>query len=273
MSTIVYDIEVAFYPEITKIAQSLGLDEKRFSEKIDAGMRYITHISYKIDKQPVVDLSLLDYSGSLEGDANEKFLLRDFAAAYNECDESVAHYGSKFDIRFLNSRIAKAGLPRLKPMRLIDTWRVLKDRFLLPSNRLETAIEYFKCPYGKPSLGWDIWRKVSLGDVKAHKVLRDRCHFDALSLWWIYTNKLMPYSDHSSTSFASIGSELANTEKIRQQLEKLRCGSCGGRGSLKREGYKGSKSAIKVQVSCRSCFCWDSFALKSDGTIKIPRFN
>jgi hypothetical protein len=273
MSVIVYDIEVAFQPEITRMVMARGLDEKKFSWQIEAGMRYVTHISYRIDSQAVVDLSLLDYDGSLEGDTNEKKLLADFAKAYNLCDESVAHYGSKFDLKFLNSRITKNGLPRLKPVRLHDTWRILKDKFLLPDNKLDTAIKFFDCPYGKPNLPWEIWRQVSLGDEKAHKKLRHRCHYDALSLWWIWNNKLKVYATRSMNRALAYDLMEINDARVERQLVDYRCPSCARRGTLKREGYNYNKTGTKFQLSCRrpQCLDWSTAVIRKDGSMGRPQ--
>ena len=266
MSTITFDIEVAFQPEVTRAAMQYGMDEKKFSWHIDAAMRYVTHISYKIDNQKVVDLSLLDYKGSLVGDANEKELLKDFSRVYNTCNESVAHYGSKFDIKFLNTRVTGAGLPPLKPIKMRDTWRILKDKFALPNNRLDTAIKFFKCPYGKPSLEWDIWRKVSLGDKRAHEILRHRCRYDVLSLDWIYTNKLRAYDNGAVNKALAYELGLVDDQAIAGQLAGAVCTSCESVGSYKREGYSyGAKTA--VQLSCKKCFKWSSAPLKSNGTL------
>lgn len=267
MSTITFDIEVAFYPEITRMAIDRGVDEKRLSWHIDASMRYVTHISYKIDDKKVVDLSLLDYKGSLVGDANEKRLLEDFSAVYNQCDESVAHYGSKFDIKFLNSRIAKAGLPPLKPIKLRDTWRLLKDKFALVNNRLDTAIKFFKCPYGKPSLEWNVWRKVSLGDVKAHKLLRHRCHYDALSLAWIYDTKLRVYDSGSVNKALAYEKHEIDDALVGEQLKQMLCVKCLKKGSYRRKGYHYSKTKVTYQLACKHCFGWASAPITTEGGI------
>lgn len=269
MSTITFDIEVAFQPEITRMAMALGVDEKKFCWHIDAAMRYVTHISYRIDNQKVVDLSLLDYKGSLVGDANEKELLRDFSKVYNQCDESIAHYGSKFDIRFLNTRIAKASLPRLKPIRLLDSWRILKDNFALPDNKLDTAIQFFKCPFGKPSLQWSLWRKVSLGDRKSHEILRHRCRYDVLSLDWIVRNKLRVFMNQSVNKSLMHESHFIDDLKIKTQLRDAYCPKCGVKGSLKREGYAPRKTDVKAQLSCRDlkCLGWSTAPIKKDGTL------
>lgn len=267
MSRITFDIEVAFYPEITRMAIERGVDEKKFSWHIDAAMRYVTHISYKIDDKKVVDLSLMDFTKNLVGDAGEKQLLEAFSKVYNQCDESVAHYGSKFDIRFLNSRISRAGLPPLKPVKLRDTWRILKDKFALPNNRLDTAISFFNCPYGKPSLQWSLWREVSLGNLKAHKTLRNRCHYDTLSLAWIYDTKLHVYDSGSVNKALAYNRQKIDDAAVTEQLKTQRCPDCRNVGTLVRRGYSYSKAATKFQLSCRSCFGWAGAPIKTDGSM------
>lgn len=268
---IVFDLEVCFFPEITRMAQERGVDEKKFSWNIEAGMRYVSHISYKIGDSKVVDMSLLDYTGSLVGDANEKSMLADFARVYNTCDESVAHYGSKFDIRFLNSRMAKAGLPPLKPIKLRDTWRILKDKFLLVSNRLDTAIQFFKCPFGKPSLQWDIWRRCSLGNKAAHKILRHRCRYDTLSLAWIYENKLKGYDTGRVNRALAYDKHVVDDKAIALALASTHCTACEAAGSYKREGYSYGKSVTKLQLSCKECFSWSSAPIRPDGSMGVVR--
>ena len=272
MKTIVFDIEVAFYPDITEMAMKRGVDEKQFSSTkfgltIDANMRYVTHISYKINDKPVVDLSLLDGRGSLRGDANEKQLLVKFMKAFNECDEAVAHYGKKFDIKFLNSRMSIYDLPPLKPIKLIDTWRILKDKFMLITNKLDSAINFFNCPYAKPSLGWPIWRRVSLGDRKAHKILRHRCRYDVLSLAWLYKHKLRVHATGTVNRSLAHDKESVADHEIKSQLLKANCPSCGVKGSLKREGYRYTQTTTKVQLSCRKCCKWPTAPLNKDGSI------
>jgi hypothetical protein len=270
--TIIFDIEVAFYPEITEMAIKRGVDEKQFSTNqfgtnIDANMRYVSHVSYKINSAPVVNLSLLDGKKSLRGDGNEKQLLQKFVKAYNSCDESVAHYGDKFDIRFLNSRLATHNLPRLKPIKLIDTWKLLKKNFILNTNKLDSAIKFFNCPYGKPSLDWSIWRKVSLGEKKAHEILRNRCKYDVLSLAWLYHNKLSVYA--TTTVNKSLAHDKVTVEDlyIKKQLSQAVCPNCGKTGELKREGYSYTKTAIKLQLSCKHCHKWPTAPLNKDGTM------
>jgi len=271
--TIVFDIEVAFYPEITEMAMKRGVDEKQFSNGkfgtiIDANMRYVTHISYKINNSKVVDLSLLDGKGTLRGDANEKQLLEKFIDAYNKCDEAVAHYGSKFDIKFLNSRISTYNLPPLKPIKMIDTWRILKDKFLLITNKLDSAIRFFNCPYGKPSLEWYVWRQVSLGVEKYHKILRHRCRYDVLSLAWIYYNKLRPHATGTVNQSLAHEKMYVDDAGISSQLLSAHCPKCGKKGQLRRDkGYRYTATTISARLFCRACFGWSRGKINASGKL------
>ncbi len=275
--TMVFDIEVAFFPEITKMAIARGVDEKRFSWNINANMHYITHISYKINTEKVVDLSVMDFISRYLFDpyvlpndlvACERALLDQFVTAYNSCDEVVAHYGKKFDIRFINTRLAKYGMAPLKPLVLIDTWRILKDNFLLVNNRLDSAIKFFNCPYDKPNLPWDVWRKVSLGNVRAHKVLKNRCRYDVLSLAWLYYNKLKLYAKVGRVNRALVFEKrVVDNIGISITLSKSRCPHCAHRGDFTRRGYKYNKTSITVQFQCRKCGGWSTAPLNKGGSI------
>lgn len=254
---LIFDIEVASQPEVIEMCKKYGLNEWRLSWKIDASTHYITHISYGWEgEKKAYDLSLLDYKGSLKGDANERKLLEDFIKVYNTADQTVAHYGSKFDLNFLNSRIAMYGLPPLRPVKMTDTWRILKNKFAMLRNTLEAAIEFFKCPYGKPHLEKEIWRRVTMGDRAAHKILRNRCHYDVLSLRWIYETKLRPYdTTKSNRALAHRKLDIDDTE-ISVQLQTAICPECEQAGTLRRKGYTYMKVNTSVQLVCVECRSW-----------------
>lgn len=272
--TIAFDIEIAFYPEITEMAERYGVDEKnicsgRFGPILDGSTKHITNISYKINKSKVVDLSKLKY-GSLRGDDGERRILQLFSEAYNSCDESVAHYGKKFDIRFINTRMEFHGLPRLRPIKMHDTWQILKSNFILPTNKLSTAIKHFKCPYGKPDLAWTIWRLVSKGVRSAHKILTHRCRYDVLSLAWLWTNVFQKYANKTNRALAR-RTPYVDKDAVFNILQKELCPECITKGSLIRKGYNRSKTRTSVALKCTSCGDWASAPIKKDGTIGAVR--
>lgn len=274
---LVFDIEVASYPDIVDMCKQYGLNEWKLSWKIDASTHYVTHISYGwLGESKVTNLSILDHKGSLRGGANEKAVLKDFIEVYNTADETVAHYGSKFDLNFLNSKISKYGLPPLKPVKLRDTWRILKNKFALIRNSLEAAIQYFECPYAKPHLEQEVWRRVARGEVKAIKILRNRCEYDVRSLRWIYDTKLQAYdTEKTNRALAYQKYDIADNQ-IAIQLMSARCPQCEEQGTLKREGFSYKKVNTSVQLSCRKCNGWSQAPLEqfqSRGNKKAVRYH
>lgn len=270
---LVFDIEVATHPDLMDACKKYGLNEWKLSWKIDASTRYVTHISFGwLGESKVTDLSLLNYGSNLRGAAYEKQLLKDFAEVYNSANQTVAHYGSKFDLNFLNSRMAQYGLPRLKPVKMSDTWRILKEHFALPHNTLDAAIRFFECPYGKPKLSQEVWQHVAAGDEAAHKLLRHRCRFDVKSLRWIYQHKLQVYDTHKINRALAYSRLDIDDQELKQQLTKQRCKTCLSVGSLKREGYQYSKTKTSLQLSCKQCQDWSSAPLEQFKTDNGHRY-
>jgi len=274
MSTLFFDIEVAFYPEVTRLAIEKGVDERKFTpskfgSKIEASLRYISHISFKENHGKVIDLSVLDGKGSVSGDANEKQMILSFISAWNNADEVVAFYGEGFDRKFLNSRIERYKLPMLKPIRLVDPWKILKNNFLLADNKLDTAIKFFKCPYEKPSLPWTVWQKVSLGVVKFIKILRHRCKYDVLSMAWLWYNHLQKYAPDRVNRALAYEYLYIDDDAVAEQLDELLCPRCTLKGKFWRRGYKYNKTTTLMALQCQQIKCreWMHATIKKDGTI------
>jgi len=188
---------------------------------------------------------------------------------WNNSDEAVAWYGEKFDRRFLNSRIAKYGLTRLKPLRFIDPWKICKNEFLLPDNKLDTCIKVFKCPYEKPTLPWSVWRQVSLGVIKAIKVLRHRCRFDVKSMAWLWYNVLQVHAPNRVNRALAYEYLYINDYWVEKQLALALCPRCTKKGKFWRKGYKYNKTTTTMQIQCKQqkCHEWMHASIRKDGTI------
>lgn len=173
---------------------------------------------------------------------NDRPLLKALSKVWNEADAVIAHYGERFDRRFLNSRLEKHGLPPLKPVRLIDTWRISKDNFALPGNSLNVLLKFFNCPFQKDDLTYEEWRKVQLGDVKALKHLEDHCTNDVLGLEWIFQKHLAHYTN-----------KLPNQNLVDTKLK--RCPKCGS-DNLIRRGTACNQTTVFAQYFCKQCRSW-----------------
>jgi len=82
----------------------------------------------------------------------------------------IWHYGTdrRFDVPFLRTRAVKWGLPfpEHKCLYVGDTYPILKNKFRLHSNRLETACDFFDIPSKQHRLNSDIWLMMITGNKK-----------------------------------------------------------------------------------------------------------
>lgn len=103
----------------------------------------------------------------------DKNLVAQFIKDCEQFDRLVWHYGTdfKFDLPFLRTRAVRWGLdfPEHKFMYVSDTHSILKKKFKLHSNRLETACDFFGIPAKEHKLNPEIWLKMITGNKKLMK--------------------------------------------------------------------------------------------------------
>lgn len=200
-------------------------------------------------------LSHLDYPNSHF--TNDKPLLKELSRVWNEADAVIAHYGERFDRRFLNSRIERHSLPHLKPIPLIDTWRISKDNFALQGNSLNVLLKFFNCPYQKLDLTYEEWRQVMLGNKKAQRKLNAHCYYDVLGLEWVFEKHLRHYTNKLPSQALVAGQG------------KLVCPECGG-NDLQRRGYAVRRATIMRQYWCKNpaCHAWPKGPITGKGVLR-----
>lgn len=191
-------------------------------------------------------LSWLDYGGKPWDD---KPLLRDASAIWNSADCVIAHYGERFDRRFLNTRIESSGLSPLKPLKLIDTWRISRDNFALPGNSLAVLLKFFASPYQKVDLSYQEWRKVMLGEKTAQRKLNEHCLADVLGLEWVFTHHLAHYTS---------ANKLPNQALLDGKAAV--CPACG-RPSLQKRGLAYKQTKVWQRYYCKGCMKWSEAPL------------
>jgi len=101
-------------------------------------------------------------------------------------DVLVAHYGSKFDLPFIRTRMAKWHLgtfPNTK--KLIDPYHLSKNKFCLRSNSLESLSSLIGAPH-KTIVDGQIWIRAALdGDKKAMDYIVKHCIRDVKVLGYV----------------------------------------------------------------------------------------
>lgn len=224
---------------------------------LKAHMSEISMFGYKWYGEPgVTCINGYDFKKEFKKDfTNDKPLLTALSSVWNQADSVIAHYGERFDRRFLNSRIEKHGIEPLKPLILIDTWRISKDNFALPGNSLNTLLKYFNCPYQKVDLTYEEWRKVQLGDITALKKLSSHCKNDVLGLDWIMEEHLSHYT-----------LKLPNWNMYVDPI-KMVCPHCKS-DELSQQGYRYSRTTVWKQYKCKNCRRWSHGPIKGKGVIR-----
>lgn len=116
-------------------------------------------------------------------------------------DRLVYHYGDRFDIPFLRTRCVYWGIdfPLFKEIKGTDTYPILKHKFKLHRNRLETACEFFKIPAKGHRLSPEIWIKALSGDKKAIAWILEHNREDVISLEALY-KRIIEHSNPTNKS-------------------------------------------------------------------------
>lgn len=100
----------------------------------------------------------------------DKPLITQFIEDCGAYTRLIWHYGTdrRFDVPFLRTRAVKWGLPfpQHKMLYVSDTYPILKNKFKLHSNRLETACDFFNIPSKAHKLRSDIWLDMITGNTK-----------------------------------------------------------------------------------------------------------
>ena len=178
--------------------------------------------------------------------------------AMDEADVIIGHNIDKFDKRTANTYFAKFNLPPPSNYFTIDTLKVVRKNFALPSYKLDDVCQYFGLGKKLGTGGFDLWDACMNSDIKAlEKMLRYNKH-DVFLLEPLY-NFLLPWiPNHPNmalindrpgacpiclhTKFKSIGWRYTKTQKYR----RFRCTKCQ---SVIRENKGAMPKGEKVMVS------------------------
>lgn len=171
---------------------------------------------------------------------NDAVLVRGLVDLLNEADASVAHYGDRFDRRFLLTRALVHGIAPPAPTKLIDTWRYARNNLALTSNRLDTLCSTFDTSVKKGKLNFEVWQLAAYGDKKTLREMQEYNQDDVLALEEVYKKIRVLINDHPNCSGMS-----------------GKCFACGS-ARLESRGYRLTKSFRIQRSQCKDCGTWNS---------------
>ncbi len=173
-----------------------------------------------------------------------------------DADEIVTHNGKSFDLKVLNTRLIKYGLPPLPPgIKHVDTRIVLKNKLSLYSNSLDSAAKFFgldnKIHWANK---WDTWVRFAFKeDTRRDRKQMDKyCKMDVEVLQQLY-KKTMPLHGPYGVNHALIDGRPV-------------CPKCGENKLIKHSKYK-TTAKVYQRYICKSCLS----TCRTDAKDKNPR--
>jgi len=191
-------------------------------------------------------VSVLDYEKSFELpiEQRDKYLLPGLINLINEADEVVAHYGSKFDCKFVQTRAIINDIPiaDIRWSKIFDTCITARKQLKFQSNRLANIAEALGLDVRKSHLDKKIWRRANAYDIDAIIEMIDYCKQDVIVLYQI-AQKIRPTTKHLTSM------------KVLTNSENMICYCCGSENLISKDFYL-TKINKYTRYQCNNCGAW-----------------
>lgn len=239
MKTLIYDIEIGH-------KYNDAYQRRMYTGYIDTGVRMsadiscLTHFGYKwLGENRTYCKDLTDFPDFGPNMTNEGHLVDFVAKLFKEADHLVAHYGDKFDRRYMNAKFLEYGHPPITPAPILkqsDTCKLAKTHLKISANKLDNLARFLKVPFKRTKNWPDDWLLMTKGNVGAFKRVKTYCIGDIIALEAVY-KKLQPFA------------KPPNQSHIKR--EKC-CVGCGGDNYIK-YGFVYNKQKVWDRFACKDC--------------------
>ena len=209
--------------------------------------------------------NILDYTKKGDLIRAEKHLLRAISKRLLESDVWLTHFGTYFDIPFVNSRLLYHDLPVLPPSYPhIDTWKIAKNRLKLRNNRLNTVQEFLRLPSEKNRIMPEQWIRALGGHAPSMDYIVTHCKLDVLVLEEAYLRLRPLILDHPNKGLID---------------GRGGCSVCGS-NKLQKRGKHVTRTRSYQRFQCSSCGAWSKgtkpleiapHAVATDGASARPK--
>lgn len=170
---------------------------------------------------------------------DDKQLLKEFSKVLNEADVAIAHNGDRYDIRFINGRLAYHDLDPVGEVTTIDTLKQSRKVFFINSHRLDYLGQFLGLGRKLDTGGFGLWKEVMDGNEKALSKMIRYCKQDVRLLESVYEKirKYAPQTVHMG---------------IVNGGDRLSCKACGS-SNTKWDGYRIRSKIVYRTRKCGDC--------------------
>lgn len=217
----------------------LSLDIEASNLSADFGI-ILTFGSKVVGKGKPVVLNILDYRDN-SGDLikAEKKLLKDICETMLSADVWLTHYGTWYDLVFINSRLLYHNMPVLPPSYPhMDTWKISRNRLKLRNNRLATIQDFLGLKSEKNQIRAEQWIRALGGHRPSMDYIVDHNKRDVLVLEEAYLRLRPLILDHPNKGLIDGrgGCTVCGSEKLQKRgwhitrtrkYQRFQCQSCG----------------------------------------------
>lgn len=180
-------------------------------------------------------------------------LCQDLQHALEDYDVLVAHNGNSFDVKILNARLLKHGMDPMPNMSYVDTKLVAKNKFRMPSARLDYLGRYLGLGRKKRT-SMKLWLDVLNGKKQALDYMVKYCAQDVRLDEKVYL-KMRPFMTNHP-----------NHRLFDPDMNT--CPKCG-KGPLTISKRRMTAKGFKDQYQCQSCGGYCTGAVVKSGRTKI----
>lgn len=188
--------------------------------------------------KPVV-FNTLDYGKDLI--KAERKMLVDVSEALLNADVWLTHFGTWYDLPFVNTRLIYHKLPVLPPnFPQVDTWKISKNRLKMRNNRLVTISEFLGTEDEKNAIKPEQWIRALGGHKASMDYIVEHCRRDVLVLEETYLRLRPLVLDHPNAGLVD---------------GRGGCGVCG-RDKLQKRGFHITRTRKYQRYQCQHCGHW-----------------
>lgn len=167
---------------------------------------------------------------------NDGRVLVELTKRIEECDLCVAHYGAKFDRRFIQGRLLINRLPPIPPTKMRDTCLIARSVANFSSNRLNHLAKILKLKNRKLDNNWpEAWFRVMQGSMEHVRKMAIYCKGDVMATQELYL-ALRPFDNPHPRIFGDRSACPACGEKVhyrgfamvgQNKYRRFQCAGCG----------------------------------------------